>query len=247
MHFTDQSDYQVRFEWGECGLQALAAEGPCSFVIVDVLSFSTSVVVAVERGATIFPYRWMDDCASQYALEHGALLAGRQAGVDAAYSLSPESLLSVPQGTRLVLPSPNGSTLAFIAADRGLVLAGCLRNRSAVSSFLNQQQRPVAVIAAGERWPDRSLRPSFEDLVGAGAIVAGLSGSRSPEAECALATYAAAASRLRKLVMSCSSGRELVQRGYTRNVEIATEIDASTCVPVLRDACFTRADSEATA
>ena len=51
----DQDDYDVRCEWGLHGVQRLAPISD-AVIIVDVLSFSTSVVIAVERGAVIFPY-----------------------------------------------------------------------------------------------------------------------------------------------------------------------------------------------
>ena len=38
----------------------------------------------------------------------------------------------------------------------------------------------VAVIACGERWPDGGLRPSLEDRIGAGAVLACLDGAPSP-------------------------------------------------------------------
>ncbi|MEO8185172.1 MAG: 2-phosphosulfolactate phosphatase [Deltaproteobacteria bacterium] len=239
MHFTDQRDYAIRFECGERGLSALALARPTHFVIVDVLSFSTCVVVAVERGAEIVPYRWKDALAEDYAREHGALLAG---GTGSPYSLSVESLAEIAPGTRLVLPSPNGSTLAHLAAGSGEVLAGCLRNRSALSAFLNQQQGPFAIIAAGERWADGTLRPCFEDQVGAGAIIAGLLGSRSPEAASAVAAFEAVADQLSAAVAACSSGRELIEKGYPRNVELAAALDASDCLPVLRDGRFVRGE-----
>lgn len=50
----------MRFECGEQGVRALAAAGVSHFVIVDVLSFSTCVDVAVSRGAEIIPYFWKD-------------------------------------------------------------------------------------------------------------------------------------------------------------------------------------------
>ena len=47
-------------------------------IIVDVLSFSTSVDIAVSRGAAIFPYRWKDETAITYAKERGADVAFSQ-------------------------------------------------------------------------------------------------------------------------------------------------------------------------
>lgn len=58
-----QSGYGVRFEWGQAGARHLAREVSC-LVVVDVLSFTTSVPVAVEAGARVFPYPWRADQAT---------------------------------------------------------------------------------------------------------------------------------------------------------------------------------------
>lgn len=236
MAFTDQSAYDVRFEQGEHGLAALAANGVSHFVIIDVLSFSTCVDVAVARGAHVIPYLWKDARAESYAREHDALLAG---GAGSPYALTVASLSHIPAGTRLVLPSPNGSTLSFAAAKHAQVITSCLRNRSAVAAYLNQRSGPIGVIASGERWQtDGSLRPCLEDTLGAGAIIAALSGTRSPEAEGAAAMFAAFEQRLPDTLARCSSGRELIEKGHPSNIEMAGQLDASRCVPLLQDGHF---------
>ena len=127
----DQQEFDIRCEWGAHGISVLA---PISdvMIIIDVLSFSTSVDVAVTQGAIVFPSRWRDDTALAYAVSVGATLAdpGRH---PTRYSLSPASLTGIPKGTRMVLPSPNGSTLT-VAAKPTPVLAGCLRNAGAVAA-----------------------------------------------------------------------------------------------------------------
>jgi 2-phosphosulfolactate phosphatase len=239
VEFTRQSDYDVRFECGRQGLAALAEGELDAIVIVDVLSFSTCVAVAVERGALVFPYPWEKEGAAEFAAERGAVLAGPRWDPDAAPSLAPSSLLRIPAGTRLVLPSPNGSSLSFEAAAHGAVIAGCLRNRTAVAKHLSARRGPVAVIAAGERWPDGSLRPCFEDHLGAGSIVAEISGAKSPEAEAAAALFERFSGRIDEALRSCSSGRELVSRGFGADVEIASATDASGAAPVLVDGHYT--------
>jgi 2-phosphosulfolactate phosphatase len=85
----------------------------------------------------------------------------------------------------------------------------------------------VAVIAAGERWPDGGLRPAIEDLLGAGAIIAALEGRQTPEAE-----------GLERLLTGCLSGQELVHRGLRGDVRMAAELDAGDSVPILRNGAF---------
>ncbi len=238
--FTSQSPYEVRFEWGERGLRALAGHAD-TFVIVDVLSFTTCVAVACARGATVFPYLWKDEGVTEFAAARGALVAGSRRSKD-LYSLSPESLAKVPRDTRLVLPSPNGSQLSFLAAESGAVFAGALRNASAVAARVRARGGRVAVIAAGERWKgDETLRPAAEDLIGAGAIIARLHGTVSPEAALARAAWESAASDLARVLRGCASGVELADAGFARDVELAAELDASPVAPLLRDGAFVEA------
>ena len=228
--YLDQSDFDVRCEWGLEGVTRLA---PISdvVVIVDVLSFSTSVDIATGNGAEVYPYRHRDDAAA-YAESLGAVPASTHRTARASYSLSPASLLHIPAGTRLVLPSPNGSTLT-LSTGEATTFAGCLRNAGAVARAAQNAGRRIAVIAAGERWPDGTLRPAFEDLVGAGAIISRLAGRRSPEARAAEAVFAQFAGELLSCIEQCISGKELIERGFAEDVRLAASLDASSTVPML--------------
>src|SRR5947208_3513864 len=118
-------------QWSLNGLRATARGNVV--VIVDILSFSTATTVAIANGATIFPCEWNDERACSLATaEHAELASKRGQG---RYSLAPASLRKIPAGLRLVLPSPNGSTLAYVAQNLGAdtIVIGCLRNASAVA------------------------------------------------------------------------------------------------------------------
>ncbi len=230
----DHSDYEIQSEWGEQGLLALR-EGCDCLVIVDVLSFSTCVDIATARGATIFPYKWSDDSARDFAEQAGATLAGPRA--TSQYSLSPVSYVDVARGARIVLPSPNGSSLSHGSGGTP-TLTGCLRNAAAVGSAARDLGQRVALIPAGERWPDGSLRACLEDWLGVGAIAAHLGGRASPEAAAAAAAFRACRRDLRALVRDCVSGRELVKRGYESDVALASELNVSACVPQLARGAF---------
>ena len=206
-------------------------------VIVDVLSFTTCVDIATANGAVVFPYRFRDDAAGDYARARSALLAGPRGAGGGAYSLSPGGLLEIQAGTRLVLPSPNGSTLS-LATGATPMLAGCLRNSRSVAACAGRLGRRVAVIPCGERWPDGSLRPAVEDLIGAGAIVRCLDGRKSPEARAAEAAFESSRGNLGSVLAACASGLELIQRGYPEDVNLASRLDCSESVPLLQDQSY---------
>jgi 2-phosphosulfolactate phosphatase len=137
----------------------------------------------------------------------------------------------------LVMPSPNGSALA-LHADAATTFAACLRNCRAVADSAREHGSRIAVIPAGERWPDGSLRPAIEDLIGAGAVLAALAGRPSPEAEAAVAVFERFRGNLRDALERCSSGKELIERGLGRDVELAADHNVSVSVPILREGRF---------
>ncbi|MEU6138260.1 2-phosphosulfolactate phosphatase [Nocardioides sp. NPDC047086] len=238
-----QRDHQVRFDWGPVGAEAI---GPADIaVVVDVLSFTTTLTVAVERGVEVFPFRWRDERAEAYAREHDAVLAvQRQDAAPGRPSLSPASLSQADGVRRLVLPSPNGSTISTLLADGGATVVGAsLRNRTAVAEWLAPrcaEGASVAFIASGERWPDGTLRTAVEDLWGAGAVLAALyrTGCDDVSPEAAMARDAFRAADLPGVLHACAGGRELIAKGYVEDVVVAAEMDGSSVVPLLRGRSF---------
>lgn len=240
-----QAAHRVRMEWGPTGAAAVARDADVA-VVVDVLSFTTTLTVALEHGIRVHPYRWRDDGAAAYAAERGAVLAvGRfeAASGPGVVTLSPASLTGVTGVERLVLPSPNGSTIAFGLAESGArVVGACLRNAAAVAAWLSPHVADgarVAVVPAGERWSDGSLRPAVEDLWGAGAVLARLDGSGfSPEARVAAAAFRAVEPHLAAELAACAGGVELVASGFGEDVRLAGEHAVSDVVPVLEGDAF---------
>ncbi len=232
--------FEILCEWGEQGVLTMSSRADV-IVVVDVLSFSTSVAIAVARGASIVPCRCGDSEAGALARSTGAELAAPRG--ESRYSLSPVSYLDVPRGTRVVLPSPNGATLSVAAGDLP-TLTGSFRNAAATARAAAAIGRRVAIVPAGERWPDGSLRPALEDWLGAGAIAAACDGGLSPEAQAAADAFVAAEPALLERISDSQSGRELIELAYVRDVELACEVDVSVCVPEIKGGAYVARASE---
>jgi 2-phosphosulfolactate phosphatase len=229
-----QSSAVVKLEWGWHGCAMAAARGDI-VVIVDVLRFSTACAAAVARGISIIPAAMEDDLA-ELARRHDAILP------EAGFArLSPLAYAKVPPGTRLVVKSPNGATCAGLAGAAPLVAFGSFVNASATARFVagmaSQTAHNITIVACGERWSqenrDGQLRFAIEDYLGAGAILAGLTLEKSAEATLCSDAFTTSGPRLVKLLLNCASGRELIERGLTADVEMAAKLDSIDAVPVL--------------
>ena len=215
-----QAPFRVRCGWGGDGLRTLAPHADV-VVVVDVLSFTTCVAVARGRGAEIVPWDPQDGDPVAHAAQLGGSI--RVAGPRSAegLSLSPVSLQQLEPGERVLLPSPNGSTLLALGRRLGAdTRTSCLIDAAEIAAEL-EDAGTIAVIAAGERWPQTGhTRFALEDWLGAGALVAQLRGSRSPEAAAAAAAWSAQDQVLETLSHT-GSGRELIRRGFAEDVFLA--------------------------
>lgn len=78
----------------------------------------------------------------------------------------------------------------------------------------------------------------MEDLLRAGAIFDALDLPCSPEAEVMREAWRGTQDGLERLLRLSVSGRELVDRGFSGDVDLAAEHDASRSVPVFSDDAF---------
>lgn len=199
-----------------------------AIVIVDVLSFCTTVDVALAKGCSIIPTKIKnEDELQSLAQQHKAILAKKRN--EPGVTLSPVSMVSLHSGQTILLPSPNGSTLVDMASRfEKPVFAGCLRNAQVLSGFLNSKQLfPVLFVAAGERYPNTMLRPAMEDYWGVGSILKALEGEKTIEALSAIQSFKEISRDLKGGVAACESGQELIFHGYGGDVELAAESNCS--------------------
>lgn len=233
----------VTLEWGRRGA-SLAAERGDVLVVVDVLSFSSAVVTAIQQGAVVYPC-FSDKEAAELALQIGAERAVHRAEAPATgrFSLSPPTFLQAEPGTRIALPSPNGATCCRIGRSAPALLVGSLLNAEAAAraagALMQEHRAGLTVLACGERWQpaseDGDLRFALEDYLGAGAILSHFDLPLTPEARVCRSAFITAQSELPSLLAECLSGRELIERGYPQDVEHSARLNRYEAVPVLRE------------
>jgi Phosphosulfolactate phosphohydrolase and related enzymes len=244
-----QSDYEVRFDWGREGLRSIAP-GAGVIVVIDAISFTTTIERAVTEGLAVTPFagRRADAVAAEDAVTGpDAVLAGPRGGSGVTLSpssITAESVAALAPARRVVMPSWNGSRVAALAASYGVpVVAACLRNRTAVARWILAHQHAlgsrakVAIVAAGEVREDESVRFSVEDLLASGAVVDALAelgiDASSPEAAAACAAWLGLRRAAGHMLTASVSGRELIDAGQAADVVLAAESDVSDAVPVL--------------
>ncbi|MCX7523159.1 2-phosphosulfolactate phosphatase [Microbacterium sp. STN6] len=247
-----QTKYEVRFDWGREGLASISP-GAGVIVVIDTISFTTTVGLAVEHGLQVVPFASTDRAtAADAAGRIDAVLAGPRGGDGLTLSpssITPENVAAIAPVTRLVVSSVNGSRLSAAAADLGVpVLAASLRNRTAVAEWILAQQVQtgdrlrVAIVAAGEERSDGTTRFAVEDLLAAGAIIDALAAVgidySSPEAAAACAAFVGLRRATGHLLTASVTGQQLIDAGARADVELAGAIDASSVVPVLGESGF---------
>jgi 2-phosphosulfolactate phosphatase len=202
-------------------------------VVIDVLRATSTIVTALENGASgIVPVRDPDEAiAVMRRLGRERSLTGFDLDNSPA-SYTRERVA----GKTLILTTTNG-TRALLEAARGnsTVYCAALINRAAIVERLVRAEGDAFLMCAGS---EGAL--SFEDTICAGAIVDALMRhdkhlAITDAARVAATVYAANAKKLTTAIASGTHARSLVEKGFASDVAACAKIDVSRCVPLYAD------------
>jgi 2-phosphosulfolactate phosphatase len=223
-------------------------------VVLDVLRATTTIATALANGASgIVPVREPDEAIAvrnRIGRDRVLLCGERASRLIAGFDLdnSPASYgAATVRGKTLAFTTTNGTRALIDAArDGATVLCGAFVNRHAiVRTLLASNTDDALLVCAGN---EGTL--SFEDLLCAGAIVAGVHAAqptidRSDAARTAASIYASAAKRLTTTVAEGMHARALRAAGFADDIVACTALDTLDVVPLYRDGMITAAATDA--
>jgi 2-phosphosulfolactate phosphatase len=209
-------------------------------VVIDVFRATTTIVTALESGiAEVRPVLQLQE-AFALASEDYLPAAERDGNVAEGFEYGNSPLqyrnLNGLKGKRLALTTTNGTRCVALSQDAEEIVAGALRNRSAVARYLLATGRDAVLFCAG--WKDR---PNLEDTLLAGALTEALIAHFACGDDAtwsALTLWEAARSDLSNWARRTSHYKRLVDKGMREDVLHCLELDNSQVVPVLRDGVF---------
>jgi 2-phosphosulfolactate phosphatase len=223
----------------QAGLRGIAV------VVIDVLRATTTVVRALENGASaIIPCLEPDDAIAVRArIGRDRVLLGGERGNTriSGFDLdnSPASYgPDVVDGKTIAFTTTNGTRALQRVGHAGAtaVFCGALTNRAAVvAALLASDAREALLVCAGHEGEF-----SLEDYICAGAIVNGVMHAApeitvSDAARAAALVYRAGEPRLADAIASGEHAASLVAKGFHADILTAASIDTSTILPVYRD------------
>jgi len=209
-------------------------------VVIDVIRFSTSVLVALEAGAAEVRTAPSPADAVRLAESLGrsaVLLCGEVGGEPIpGWDLgnSPRELASGRvAGRTLVYSTTNGTRALERVRGAEHVLVGCLRNLGAVAARVRELAAPTLVVCAG-----REGRVGLDDAWCAGLLAGRVSEHGGLHELDDGARVAVAAARSlgipdRDALAATGAGAALVNIGYGGDLDVCAEMDATGAVPVL--------------
>jgi len=144
-----------------------------AIVAVDVIRATTTAITAVALGRRLYPAGSIEAAVRLAADLDRPILAGELGGVQPyGFDLqnSPCQIESLEKSSRpIILLSTSGTRLIAEAVRHGVTYVGCLRNATALGTYLAGQARDVLILGADSRGEFRE-----EDQLCAGRIARAL-------------------------------------------------------------------------
>jgi 2-phosphosulfolactate phosphatase len=212
--------------------------------VFDVLRATSTIAAALANGATgVIPVLEPDEAVTlgtQLGRDRVLLCGERNLSRLSGFDLgnSPADVgASVVAGTTIVMTTTNGTRALRAAATAPAlsVRAGALLNRAALADALAREDGPIVILCSGEKGAF-----SFEDAIGAGALVDALL-ARIDEVELrdgartAALLYRAVAGRLTEALASSDHAQEMVAKGFAADLARCADLDTLAVVPTLRE------------
>ena len=154
-------------------------------VIIDILRASTTMITALQNGATrVIPCGTTEEAfrLRDQSPQDSILLGGERGGVKIQgfdFGNSPaEYNAAAVAGRTVVFTTTNGTKAILKASSATTILIGAFLNRATIADRLRQEHRNTHLVCAGT---DGIV--TGEDVLFAGAIVDELMGQNSPESQ----------------------------------------------------------------
>ncbi len=194
-----------------------------TYVVIDVLRFSTTACAIFDRGAELIrPVRSQDE-AFQYREEHeNTLLAGEEhaqriPGFDVGNSPSRLCQMDLT-GLKVACLTSNGTRALNELSERD-VMIGCLSNAKALGTHLADHST-IHLVACGSKG-----KRAQEDLAGVEFIRTYLE-ENVPDSSLI--------EEIQEQVRSASHAESLREQGHAEDVQYATHVNRHDIVPVLK-------------
>lgn len=198
------------------------------FVVVDVITASTSIVALLDQGARYVRPFADADAARAFGREHeDAVLVGEDGGAPLAgfdfVPLPTEFRQADLQDRPVAIRTTNGTRAVERIGDTEGVFVGSTVNASAVAARLTERERDSYIVGAG-----RSGAPSPEDSAGVRLI----------EAHCRGELDGSDRESLRTQVGGSPAAEWLRGLGLGTEIDSILTFDSTATVPELRDGVF---------
>lgn len=214
-------------------------------VVIDIFRATSSICYGFDNGAKqIIPVASVEECKSYK--HNGNLLAAERNGEvvegfdfgNSPFSYTREKV----EGKTIILTTTNGTHAIQQVKDSHKVIIGSFLNKSAVCSWLKEQEHNVLLLCAG--WKNKV---NLEDTLFAGAVINQLKNDFTHHCDSSIAAedlYLMARSDLRKFLHKSSHSQRMKELDIEEDIQFCLREDICSAIPVLKENSLVKMEYE---